>query len=1598
MIELSIKAGVKVNEHDPELRETIERAWRIYGSSPLDSRRYGLVAPNMSVGLDSLKRLAFLAMEHEDTSDFMRSAFSSGVMAERHRKRFLAVRALLGAVNGAAVDDRVYHSFLRRFVLVPLDLELPPATDLNTLLIALQGYQGISRDQASILVRHLISLTEDAAIASSAFDRAGLSRRLRADNVAFGMSSDLRATFDALEDYANRAREATRDDIAGLVLDRSAIVDSVIEKLEQRNVAFVIGPSGAGKSVILQRVFRQLSARGPVLYLSGWRVQASGSWAALCDDIGIPRNRRELISALAGHETGVTIVIDAIEHVESVVARAAVNDLLAACVQALDAGVSDRVKVVIGTRDHLLHEVTSWLKLDGLPSVARISVGSVSEDEALEIQKQSLRLGQLLARVKGNHITRNLLILRLLGDERIPESALPRDNASEVDMLQAWWEHVLVADGEGLGRLEAIYSAAAASAQSPSGLVVLGGLDWAAVKSLVRDNVLVRDPSSDKYRFGHDILQEWAMFRWLNREPEMLDARLREFSHSIGFYRPVSLVAQEMLERGDQRFERLLDDFAKHEDLKRWHQVFIGAMVISTKSRTILAARAQSLMTQESRLLRDLIVATRTEEVNIEEAKLNFAIEQHLDAAAATAFALRDPEPRFVVWAPLIQFCLAHLDAMGGSALAQLVGLLETWQRRGVPGFPFRRRILEIGQALLEQLESWRPRTIGDAAVFPILYDESLSVEKLARSIVAYSGDVDPELVCSYMRDLAASGYWRDQEDLLTHAAGLAATVPEELANFAISVLLDRDVRRPGEADMTDMGLRSHTYYPPSDVKGPFLALLLINEDAGIRLVRELVNHATEYYGAEMARGGKYSRNAAHFRVLSLRVGSSTVAVSGDERVYSWFRYGSHDSSVLTSALMALETWAYRALDQGRDAAETISKLLYGARSVAHLGIAIGLAYDFREVIELLVDAIALPAIWRLEVHRESLDRATEADSLGFLPAEWRFPELEPEIKVHNRDRDARRARHRIMLVLVAELLYRRDDLRADFLKQCQAKGVPAACLFVEEAEQWKEADYAQEIYSEFVAKTNPDNFTIEGGSVRWVPPLAMRPSAALVEIQALRQAIISSDLVSATALQDYRPPSGEPSIFLEVGRRAQAALVSGQLQGDDVVYARHAMVRNAALVLAFDRDISERESDFVWCIEVVRSAAEELQLRNWDRTQEDHQVGDIRVSIATGLGAAYALCPSDAVVRELLFSSVASGLVAVAAGAMRGVIPLWRRRPATPLNLLGVIGRLSLSGERKARLRTTDYAKIVAAESNGKRLPLPRIKRGAKFAAYRVSAGMSALPRRIDNAAARDALLPFVSDLVRHLRAQSIDEQRRELELEMNVAATAVNLLSSLTGARAAEFLKLLSDWRGSPDLYAELISGFARNLLIDEDLDDETILQFERLCAPFLQSDHSGALAKQYLPESVKAIAWHMVFIQGIIPHVMPDDWRHAARLRNHVTTWVKAIGAHPESFGALTLFLGQFADAFDATDIVDWTFESWRNTSESLRGAFWEQSGGRTAQLLMRAYLRDPGSVLGSVPTRTRLIDMTEELVRRGFSVANELRKSIEGANKR
>jgi energy-coupling factor transporter ATP-binding protein EcfA2 len=1571
-VQLSIKVGAAFTPGNADFRDSAMLAWNIHASG----RWTGMVVPPHASGFATMRHLVFLAREHDTTADFIRATTTAGAMGDRDR--IAAFRSILDDAAGATITDEQFHGFLKTFVVIGLDFDVPPHHDEASAVTMLASERGITRAQAEDLFRGLTSIGVDLAIVAAGVDYVGLERRLRDRAIVAGLPPDLRAVPSTLGAYADRSFESNSDTVAGIRLNRDALVDDVIQELAAGNDVIITGPSGFGKSTLIRRAVEALEAEGPVLHLSGPRLEYAGSWVNIAAEIGLPADRRLLGDVLATHPRGITVVVDAIEHLVSPAARLMLTDLL----RELGARGAPR-NVVLGARSSALANL-DWLEPAELRPLDQIDIEGPTEDEIADIAAASPVLGELIER-SPKPFPGGLKLLSLLHDNRISQAALSNTPATESDLLDLWWKRVLVGSTPaGHDRLRIVLVAADAAISEPSGffdlpLTASGDI----LAGLIRDGVFAYDEDLHRYRFGHDTIQDWAIVNWLvHRKDEVAERLLRALA-TPGYYRAVSLFAQRLAEREPEHYVKVRAAVDAFSD-QRGANAFLSALVLSPRATTLLAAHRDELLANNGAQLAALLNIVYVEQVDIRVDLIERLRQDGASAAQATSVAVELSPPRHLVWASLIAFCLANIDGIG-IAFSPFLKLAARWQETTAgPEIPYRRGILDAAISALTFLEHWRPHETGQRGP-RILYAERNSVEQLARRIVAHSVDVDRDWVTGYLDDLATRGYGNDQDDMLQHLPAMSASLTDEVVAFGARVLLEPDAR-PGEVDLAYVGVRKLLYFPASDIQGPFYRMLRTNEVAGLALVRALAKGAIEKY-ARRQRG-------ARFRTLTFELNGQAYSFVGDFRAYTWFRPASYDSDVLTSGLMAVDTWAYEAIRAGRPALEVVELLLADDAPLPFLGIVAGLIYDFPNLLLDLAALVAQPWFYRLEEYRHRFDQMpTNFDDI--LPIEDQLPAFKSHFNSRNLARDAAREQNRDPIQFFGALLFvfGGEAERNEFAAAAREKRLPDAALWDEEAAlAFTEPDAehlsdTRKVLERFARLTDPASYERVGDRVVLRFPTEAGEVADVV-LPPGAEVANSMNLVANKMLRDYTPPDF-PLIYNELGQKFEAIAAQGvaePIRDRAQEAALHcACVTTAFISFAGGADTSAA----AWSFERVFQSAREYDAVDWNKDAEDASNLDMRVAVATALGGLFGARPDDPEIRRIVFRlATRIELLEVLRGLLRGLIPTWGGRPTGPLSVISVMLESVVRADADKSFGETALAKVDADERAGHIRPWPAFAGISRAAIYRIGKIIGAGPRRITDPRAIAALVPLVDSLLDV--SETGDDGPFWGPFRSALGSRAANVLAGVAEGYEA-FRARVADWHRAPEVCANVIAATI-SMHFNEAEFEASSARFVELTSPFLAGDHAQSLAREHLTREFRDLCWVSMMVQSFEGVIVPVDSPSIDCLGDHVARWVDAVGAHPENVSALLSFLSRFSPTFGAGQIVTWLRRVTTAMSDKRRAETWREHGADIVILLLRLVTERPGEMRDTA-TQREAAALAEELLVHGSPGAGELRSALD-----
>jgi energy-coupling factor transporter ATP-binding protein EcfA2 len=307
---------------------------------------------------------------------------------------------------GAPTDDETVWRLLRRFQILVFDFESPGS-----------DYEHRARDRARLALAAdqahragdlwpvLIVQAGACARAGGVLDRPSAVNPLETEHgFRFEKRADLSAVDARLSETADRALEEIKDQVGGVRLARTQLIDQASAALEEHRMLSIVGAPGVGKSSIMQHLARRLQPEGRIIVLRNGRI-IPGGWLPMAHAIGCTVSRDELFNEL-GCGGGATLFIDNIDQIEGAGEWATVTDLLTGVVK--NPGWRAVFTGGIGNDEWRIRLPTDVRN----STVATLEVEAISDDETAVLSEGNSALAIILGTDHpARGIARNLFYL-----------------------------------------------------------------------------------------------------------------------------------------------------------------------------------------------------------------------------------------------------------------------------------------------------------------------------------------------------------------------------------------------------------------------------------------------------------------------------------------------------------------------------------------------------------------------------------------------------------------------------------------------------------------------------------------------------------------------------------------------------------------------------------------------------------------------------------------------------------------------------------------------------------------------------------------------------------------------------------------------------------------------------------------------------------------------------------------------------------------------------------------------------------------------------------------------------------------------------------
>ena len=1032
VLEIQAKRTLTFTASDKEFKDVVAQMWEAAQKPEFETSRYELaaaIARTTTRVEQSCQETLHWARQLPNGAAFAANIARKKFASDGMRDFVDVFRANLAAIN-APTDDETVWCLLRRFQILVFDFE-SPGSDYEhrareRARFALAANQA---NRAAELWPVLIDQAGTAARAGGARDRSMIVELLRTEHgFLFEPRADLRSVDARLSEAADHALAEIKDDVGGVRLARTALIDQAQAALEQHRVLHIVGTAGVGKSWVMKDLAGRLMPESRIIVLRNGRI-VHGGWTQMAHAIGCTVSQDELFNEL-GCNGGATLFIDNIDQIADPAEWATVTDLLSGVAK----GRGWRAVVTGGIGNE------EW-KVNLPPAVrnagiASLTVDPISDDETEVLAEGNQALGVILGKDHPAHgIARNLFYLSRmieLGAGR-PEAAA--GIATEMDLARMWWRYGggRTEDDGRFARLKVLRTMGVQVLSSPGRVAFrVDDLTSSTVAELLRFDSLREDMKGATVAFRHDVLRDWVVGFLIHEDGELLNKLPMDKPLLPGLARGLEIAARLALETDNtgDRWSALLATVERDGSHGSWVRPVLLALPRAEQALALFITLSTILMEAEGRRLSEIIrlmIAVESEPL----AKLVARLQPSIPIPAGVGDLII---PRGVGWVWLVLWLVTNAGSLPTARIPDVAKVFQAWliwtQQQS---YPFNAKIVEClfdWLARIEEAMSYRTyRNIEDVPPslnIPHLRDVRDEIRMTAFSFAHLS----PTSADKYLSGLDPDEVRHHEMQAILKAPGtLPRAAPAEMATFALGALIEKedpdDIYRGNHNRYGPFGANNHLLSPASPSQGPFLELLERAPAEGLRLVRGLVEHATQW------RREMYIRDRHPFPRVSIPFPSGTKSFEGDWSVYHWSR--SIAPSVITaSALMALEAWGHRQIETGRSFEDVLHDVLGpDGSSIAFVSVAVDLVLShWREASDVAWPLVATPEILQYDDARSTRDIAGVDRLLDFEqePSGWAVKRV---------DLDARPSRQARLSYTIGHYALHSDPKQLEALRAC---------------------------------------------------------------------------------------------------------------------------------------------------------------------------------------------------------------------------------------------------------------------------------------------------------------------------------------------------------------------------------------------------------------------------------------------------------------------------------------------------------------------------------------------------------------------------------
>lgn len=922
-----IKHSISITEGNETFGEVIQSAWNDFNKSGIFANGNDALAlitgPLSTTDINDTRTILEWARHSGDENEFLYKVNLANFSSDAKKYKLKVFRTHLNKANGGEdVSDEIFWRFLKSFYIIGYDLDIESGSTLSLLLSLIA--QNSTESALSIWSR-IVDTVQSGNQNAGTLTIETLSEDI---NSAFNAKQNPQWASDIkkLKDHGDYIIGGIRSNIGGVYIKRGDLFEQLLEISEGSEFVFLSGERGCGKSSLVREFTEYMKDRAPVFCLR-------------TEDLDKPHldnvfSAIGLSSSLGDLETGFAmmpkkyLVIESLEKILELQNTTAFTDLIQFVCKHLG------WTIIATGREYSYQQITfNFLQTTGVHYSSLLINGFNDNDiqylcEKIESLK-SLSTNQSIKPLLKNPFFADLAF-------RVTELGTQfSSNDGEKEFRLAVWRDVISKEqmrGEGmpLRRRQTFIDIAVRRAKQMVYGVPETEFDFDALLRLEEDNLIRRDLSNGLVSPAHDVLEDWAIERYIEDAFHTSSGNVRTFLDTVGHEPAMNRAFRLWLHqkmRCSDNVTALIHAILNDREIQRcWQDETISAILLGDNPSEFLSKLKEQLFENDCELLKRfcfiLRISCKTPDQDL--------IKKLSGKKGKTSNFLNNLilKPHGLGWEALIHFLFENRKNLTADLLSHLTAVLNEWSslidiEKELPS-PARESGL-LALQLLNICKDWY-RDEGDrkkllAVIFKVI---SVIIDEFNKMLETDVFGTDKRKHLSYVEDLC------DMALIGMESFFLCKHIPDTVIKLAFHKWLigdsekDQDYFDSFREDVEEcFGLHKYgpgtNFFPPSGAKGPFHYLLNFHPRKGLDFIIRLLNlTADKYAHSDLDSPERYSSIPGHLVRATIKQAEQVEIKLNDGTSVNqycsgrlWGAYRGHTvvPYLLESALMAMENW-----------------------------------------------------------------------------------------------------------------------------------------------------------------------------------------------------------------------------------------------------------------------------------------------------------------------------------------------------------------------------------------------------------------------------------------------------------------------------------------------------------------------------------------------------------------------------------------------------------------------------------------------------------------------------------------------------------------